>query len=50
MAVIEQYRRGFAEMNVEMLKGIWDQNYENIIYIAQEKAQPARGWTEVEQF
>ncbi len=49
-AVIEQYRRGFAEMNVEMIKGIWDQNYENIIYIVQEKAQPMRGWTDVEQY
>lgn len=49
-AVLDQYRRGFAEMNVEMLKGIWDQSYENIIYVAQEKAQPVRGWAEVAQY
>jgi hypothetical protein len=33
-AVIEQYRRGFATMDVEGLTGIWDQDYDNILYIA----------------
>ena len=32
-AVIEQYRRGFATMDVEGLKAIWDQDYDNIIYV-----------------
>jgi ketosteroid isomerase-like protein len=48
-AVIEQYRRGFATMDVEGLKAIWDQDYDNIIYVPQEMAQPVRGWAEVEQ-
>ena len=42
-AIIEQYRRGFATMDVEVLKAIWDQDYDNLIYIAQEAAEPVRG-------
>jgi ketosteroid isomerase-like protein len=49
-AVIEQYRRGFATVDVEVLKAIWDQDYDNIIYIAQEMAQLVWGWTGVEQY
>jgi hypothetical protein len=48
--VIEQYRRGFATMEIEVLKGIWDQDYDNLIYIAQEAAEPVRGWTGIEQY
>lgn len=33
---IEQYRRGFATIDVEAFKAIWDQDHENIIYIAAE--------------
>lgn len=49
-AVIEQYRYGFATVNVEDLKSIWDQDYDNIIYVAQEMAQPVQGWAGVEQY
>jgi ketosteroid isomerase-like protein len=49
-AVIEQYRRGFATLDVEGLKAIWDKDYDNIIYIAQEKPQPTRGWAAVERY
>lgn len=49
-AVIEQYRRGFATMDAERLKAIWDQNYDNIIYIPQEAAEPVRGWAGVEKY
>jgi ketosteroid isomerase-like protein len=49
-AIIEQYRRGFATMDVEVLKSIWDQDYDNLIYIAQEAAEPVRGWTRIEQY
>jgi ketosteroid isomerase-like protein len=49
-AIIEQYRRGFATLDVEALKIIWDQDYDQIIYIAQELAQPVRGWTGVERY
>ena len=50
MALIEQYRRGFATMDVELLKAIWDQDYDQIIYVAQELAQPVRGWPAVEHY
>jgi ketosteroid isomerase-like protein len=49
-AIIEQYRRGFATVDVEALKAIWDQDYDNIIYIPQELAQPVQGWAKVEQY
>ncbi|MBE9171154.1 hypothetical protein IQ238_27820 [Pleurocapsales cyanobacterium LEGE 06147] len=49
-AVIEQYRRGFATVDIEELKAIWDRDYDNIIYIAQEAAQPLRGWARIEQY
>jgi uncharacterized protein YbgA (DUF1722 family) len=42
-AVIEQYRCGFATVDVENLKAIWDQDYDNIIYIPLEAAQSVRG-------
>ena len=44
VAVIEEYRRGFANMDVEGLKAIWDQDYDNSIYVAQENAQPVLAW------
>ena len=50
MGVIERYRRGFATMDVEELTAIWDQDYDQIIYIAQELAQPVQGWTGVEHY
>jgi ketosteroid isomerase-like protein len=49
-AVIEQYRLGFATLDVETLNDIWDQGYENIIYIPLEAADPVRGWAAVEQY
>ncbi|MGI8485969.1 MAG: YybH family protein [Thermomicrobiales bacterium] len=49
-AIIEHYRRGFATMDVEELKEIWDEDYDHIIYIAQEMAQPVRGWAGVERY
>ncbi|HXG67285.1 MAG TPA: nuclear transport factor 2 family protein [Blastocatellia bacterium] len=49
-AVVEQYRRGFVTGDIEGLKAIWDQDYDNIIYIAQEAARPVRGWAGVEQY
>jgi ketosteroid isomerase-like protein len=49
-AIIEQYRRGFATMDVAALTGIWDQGYEHIIYIAQEMAEPVQGWAGVERY
>jgi ketosteroid isomerase-like protein len=49
-AVIEKYRRGFATMDAEVLKGIWDQDYDNLIYIAQGAAEPVRGWSGIERY
>jgi hypothetical protein len=46
--VIEQYRLGFAILDVATLTTIWDQRYDNIIYIPLEAAHPVRGWAAVE--
>jgi ketosteroid isomerase-like protein len=48
--VIEQYRRGFATLDVETLIDIWDQSYENVIYIAQEASRPIRGRAAVRRY
>jgi ketosteroid isomerase-like protein len=37
-------------MDVEGLTALWDQDYDQIIYIAQEAAQPVRGWAGVAQY
>ncbi len=49
-AVVERYRRGFATMDAEALKAIWDRDYDNLIYIAQEAAEPVLGWAGIEQY
>lgn len=49
-AVVEQYRLGFATLDVETLNEIWDQSYGNIIYIPQESAHPLLGWAAVEHY
>ena len=48
--IIEQYRRGFATLDVAALTAIWDQDYDHIIYIALEMAQPVRGLAAVERY
>ncbi|KPV50994.1 hypothetical protein SE17_23750 [Kouleothrix aurantiaca] len=49
-AIIEQYRRGFATLDVAALTDIWDQDYDHIIYIAQEMVQPVQGCAAVERY
>jgi ketosteroid isomerase-like protein len=48
--VVEQYRVGWARMDVERLKAIWDQDYDAILYIPAEAAQPIREWAGVEDY
>ena len=49
-AVLEKYRRGFATLERTHLTAIWDHDYDNIIYIAQERAEPLWGWAAVEHY
>jgi hypothetical protein len=42
-AVLEQYRLGFATAHHATLTAIWDQDYDTIIYVALERAEPLRG-------
>ena len=49
-ALLEDYRLGFATLDAERLKSIWDRDYAQIVYIAQELAQPVRGWNGVERY
>jgi len=49
-AVLAQYRLGFATAQRATLTAIWDQDYDTIIYIALERAEPLRGWAAVEHY
>ena len=49
-AIVDQYRHAFAIVDMNVFKATWDKDYENIIYIPQERAQPVRGWPDLEQY
>jgi ketosteroid isomerase-like protein len=49
-ALLEAYQLGFAALDAERLKAIWDRDYPQIVYVAQELAQPVRGWKAVERY
>lgn len=49
-AIVDQYRHAFASVDMEVFKAAWDKDYENIIYIPQERAQPVRGWADLERY
>ena len=48
--VVEQYRRGFAALEPDVLVGLWDPAFSGIVYVAQEKSEPLRGWAAVEAY
>jgi len=48
--VLEQYSKSWEAMDWEGLKGIWDQDYDNILYIPEERAQPVCGWAGIENY
>ena len=50
MQVLEQYSKSWEAMEWEGLKSIWDPDYEHILYIPEERAEPVRGWAEVEAY
>jgi ketosteroid isomerase-like protein len=49
-SILEDYRLGFATLDAGRLKAIWDSDYPQIIYVAQELAQPIHGWKGVERY
>jgi ketosteroid isomerase-like protein len=49
-ALLEDYRLGFATLDAERLKSIWDRDYSHIVYIPQELARPVLGWEGVERY
>lgn len=49
-AILERYSKSWEAMDWEGLKSIWDPDYEQILYIPEERAQPIRGWAEVEAY
>jgi ketosteroid isomerase-like protein len=49
-AVLDQYSSSWTAMDFARLKGIWDAEYDNIIYIPEEAAQPVRGWAGIEAY
>ena len=49
-AVLEHYSKSWEAMDWEGLKSIWDPDYAHILYIPEERAEPLRGWAEVETY
>jgi hypothetical protein len=48
--VIETYRLGFLHLDPEQLASIWDRQHEPLVYVAQEKEEPIRGWAAIERY
>ena len=49
-AVIETYRLGFLDLDPEQLASIWDRQHEPLVYVAQEREEPIRGWTAIQRY
>jgi ketosteroid isomerase-like protein len=49
-AVIEQYRHGFASMDVDLLKRLWDQHHDNLVYVASERPEPITDWQGISRY
>jgi ketosteroid isomerase-like protein len=49
-AIVDAYRQAFAEVDMQVFMAAWDRDYGNLIYVAQERAQPVRGWAELERY
>jgi ketosteroid isomerase-like protein len=49
-AVLERYSKSWEAMDWAGLKSIWDPDYAHILYIPEERAEPLRGWAEVEAY
>jgi ketosteroid isomerase-like protein len=47
--LIEQYRRGFATLDAQLLQSLWDSDYD-VIYVPIEKAEPIRGWLAIAHY
>ncbi len=48
--VIETYRLAFLHLDVEQLESIWDRQHEPLVYVAQEKEDPIRGWAAIQSY
>jgi ketosteroid isomerase-like protein len=49
-AVLDQYCRGFATMNIDDLVAIWDQDYDELVYVALEETAARRTWEDIEAY
>lgn len=49
-SIVDRYRAGFAAMDPEILITVWDPQYDGIVYVAQEVADPIHGWAQVEAY
>ncbi len=48
--LIEAYEKGWNTLSVELLEGIWDQEYKPIIYLAAEHDKPFTDWESVRAY
>jgi ketosteroid isomerase-like protein len=49
-AVIEQYRQAFASMDIDLLRGLWDQDHDNLVYVASERPAAITDWEGISQY
>ena len=49
-ALLEQYRSGFAALDVAKLQALWDREYPNLLYVPQERARAIRGWVGISKY
>lgn len=49
-ALIETYRQGFLQLDLERIASIWDTRHEPLIYVAQEMKEPTYGWPAIQRY
>jgi ketosteroid isomerase-like protein len=49
-AIVDQFRRAFTVMDMDEFKATWDADYDDLIYVPQERARALRGWGELVEY
>jgi len=50
MKVIEKYRNGWLNMDIELLKELWDKDYKGVTYIPTDLKDPIIGWEGIKNY
>ena len=49
-ALIETYRRGFLQLDPEVLGSIWDREHDPLVYVAMERSGQIYGWPAIKRY